>query len=705
VLLTVSAHDGVVQEWRATPDGVESVRNDSYTPTIYVDGPHSALAALRDRLSGDPKVCGLGDEQWFTSLQAEERDTVLRIDVEQLRDVDSLAREIKGIHERKTQAPGTYRLFNVDFSREMRYCLETGTAPVPGRELRTLALEIPEPALARADVTALRIDDEPVGDDPATVLETLQARLAATDPDVLVINQSDVLSLLYESATDRGVDGFVLGRESGFEQLAGESTYESYGQVGYSPARFDVPGRVIIDTASSFLWDESGIEGLLDLTERSWRPLQETAWASIGTVLTAIQIREALARDVLVPWNKWDPEAFKTVDELHAADRGGFSFAPEVGVHEGVVELDFASLYPNIMCEENISPDTLNCDCHDGEDVPGLGYTICADRGFIPDVLQPIIDDRAGIKRQLRETDDPAERARLEARSDALKWILVSCFGYQGYRNAKFGRIECHEAINAYAREILLDAKEAFEAGGWRVVHGIVDSIWVTPRADVDQTPVTEIASAVSDDVGIALEYEAEYDWIAFVPTRDGRTGALTKYFGSKAAGDFKFRGIECRQRSTPPFVEEVQRDLVETFDRARDPEAVCRALQDHLTVLASQDVPTEDLVIRKRCSQPVGAYDQYTQTVATLERYRECGMDRKPGQDVRYVVADDTKRSMDRVRLPHESCHSYDERFYRRLLIRAAESVLSPVGWDRTRIRRQLARETPTTLAQFTDG
>ena len=67
-----------------------------------------------------------------------------------------------------------------------------------------------------------------------------------------------------------------------------------------------------------------------------------------------------------------------------------------------------------------------------------------------------------------------------------LKWILVACFGYQGFNNAKFGRSECHEAINAYAREILIAAKQRLEAGGWRVVHGIVDSIWVTPDPDVD---------------------------------------------------------------------------------------------------------------------------------------------------------------------------------------------------------------------------
>ena len=317
-----------------------------------------------------------------------------------------------------------------------------------------------------------------------------------------------------------------------------------------------VPGRAIIDRSNTFLYSKANLQGCLDLVSRSWKPLQELGWASIGNVLTAIQIREAVARDVLVPWNAWRPEFFKSMRTLHEADRGGFTFAPDVGFHEDVHELDFSSLYPNIICTRNVSPDVIRCDCHaDRDDVPGLGYSICDDQGYLVDVLQPLIDDRDAIKAELQETDDPDRQEVLERKSDAIKWILVSCFGYQGFSNAKFGRIECHEAINAYAREILLDAKTALEAGGWRVVHGIVDSIWVTPREDEAQRSLEEIASEVSTDVGITLEYEAAYDWVAFVPQRNSDAGALTKYFGAiMADGDddeadrtYKYRGIERR--------------------------------------------------------------------------------------------------------------------------------------------------------------
>jgi DNA polymerase I len=139
-----------------------------------------------------------------------------------------------------------------------------------------------------------------------------------------------------------------LGRRPGFQQLAGASTYTSYGRVGHSAARYNVPGRAIIDRSNTFLYSKANLQGCIDLVSRSWKPLQELGWASIGNVLTAIQIREALSRDVLVPWNAWRPEFFKSMRTLHEADRGGFTFAPEVGLHDDVHELTFRRCTPTL---------------------------------------------------------------------------------------------------------------------------------------------------------------------------------------------------------------------------------------------------------------------------------------------------------------------------------------------------------------------
>jgi DNA polymerase I len=396
---------------------------------------------------------------------------------------------------------------------------------------------------------------------------------------------------------------------------------------------------------------------------------------------------------------------------LNDADRGGFTFAPEVGVHEGVHELDFASLYPAIIRTRNVSPETVRCDCHpDREDVPGLGYAVCPDDGYLPDVLGPIIDDRAAMKETIAASDDAADVAALEAKASALKWILVACFGYQGFANAKFGRIECHEAINAFAREILLDAKDALEAAGWRVVHGIVDSLWVQADPDRAQRPLDGVAAGVTDDVGIPLEHEAEYDWIAFCPRRDGAGGALTRHFGHRAGAPvaddegYTYRGIETRQRSTPPHVAAVQRALVQTYGQTRAPEAVLDRLRRELARLAGGDVDPERLAVTNRVSRPREAYERATRNAAALDRAAD--RDRVPalGQDVRYVVVDDDRDSRDRVALLSEEPARYDASFYRERLVRAATSVLSPLGWSREDVDAALADRTDATLAAFGD-
>jgi len=472
---------GLAAEWSLTETGAER-QTVPYRPRFYVAATEGAqLSSIESSLQAHPDVTRSRERHrpgW-------RYDAVEMLCVEVL-EPDTITRLASTVAQ--VGRPGTYRCFNVDLSPEFRYCLETETDPVPSRELTVFGLSVdPTAVTGGLDSVTITLPDgtsQTITGEPATVVQRVEAYVTEHDPDILRVSTADLIPALFDAVGDQPLK---LGREVGYTQLASKSTFESYGQIGHSPARYNVPGRVIVDASNSFFLSQTNLDGLLDLVERSRKPLQEASWASIGNILTAIQIREAMNRDVLVPWRSWRPEFFKTAKTLEEADRGGYTFAPDVGVHEDVHELDFSSLYPNIMCTRNISPETVCCDCHpEREDVPGLGYNICPEPGYLPDVLQPLIDDRDAIKQQIRDGEGDLEA--LEGASDAIKWILVSCFGYQGFSNAKFGRIECHEAINAFAREIILDAKETFERHGWRVVHGIVDSLWVTPMADREQT-------------------------------------------------------------------------------------------------------------------------------------------------------------------------------------------------------------------------
>ena len=139
----------------------------------------------------------------------------------------------------------------------------------------------------------------------------------------------------------------------------------------------------------------------------------------------------------------------------------------------------------------------------------------------------------------------------------------------------------------------------------------------MTPDPDVDnddREDLETLATEITERVEIRLEHEAHYDWVAFVPQRESDAGALTKYFGKVAdADEFKVRGIEARQRSTPPFIEKVQRDCLKQFDATRSPDAVLERLQDAVTRLHTGTVPVEHLVERNRVSKPLEGYTQNT--------------------------------------------------------------------------------------------
>jgi len=705
--------DGRVLAWESTPDGPEVTVDSEYTPRFYVGArsPEETVdfSRLRTYYEHHPHVVATTIVERRPGFRRD-YEPVLAVDVERVESITRLAHQAQRLPE---YPMGDLAFFNVDFSREFRYCLENHITPTPAGDLSTLQLSIPQTAAGRDAYTQVSVDGETVHGSPRDILEAVQEAVDTRDPDVLVCSTSELIPTLYAMAETVDLD-FTLSRwpDVDYQQLAGRSTYSSYGRVGHSPARYNVPGRAIIDESNTFFYGETNLEGVIDLVSRSRKPVQELAWASIGNVLTAIQICEADRRDVLTPWHSWRHEFFKPMGTLHDADRGGFIFAPTVGLHEEVHELDFSSLYPNIICTRNVSPDAIRCECHrDRDDVPGLGYSLCDEQGFLVDVLQPLVDARDDIKSEIRrentrESPDEELLADLEGRSAALKWILVACFGYQGFSNAKFGRIECHEAINAFAREILLTAKDRLEAGGWRVLHGIVDSVWVTPDPDVTEDARVDLgvlAERITDEVGIRLEYEAEYEWVAFVPQRESDAGALTKYFGKVAgADDFKIRGIEARQRSTPGFIADVQLDCIRILGETQSPEAVVRRLEQAVEELEAGEVAVDRLVERNRVSKPLEAYSQYTQNVAALERARDQDFTVYPGQDVEYVVVADEKASRDRVRLAHELPSTYDSGYYGTELVRAVESVLSPVGWSREDIQDILGGSRQLELSPF---
>ncbi|WP_458209718.1 hypothetical protein [Haladaptatus sp. NG-SE-30] len=147
--------DDDVLRWSVTETGVECKVDESYTPTIYVsvhdDGDFStARAVLRDH----PAVARVATVDEHVSFR-HDPEQVLRVDVVDLNAVNSVARLVS-----KWGSPGEYRCYNVDFSREFRYCLEEGIDPLPNHELSQMQIAVSETQLASERVS---VDGRPCG--------------------------------------------------------------------------------------------------------------------------------------------------------------------------------------------------------------------------------------------------------------------------------------------------------------------------------------------------------------------------------------------------------------------------------------------------------------------------------------------------------------------------------------------------------------
>jgi DNA polymerase elongation subunit (family B) len=94
--------------------------------------------------------------------------------------------------------------------------------------------------------------------------------------------------------------------------------------------------------------------------------------------------------------------------------------------------------------------------------------------------LKPLIERWMTYKRLIIDCSSRAQE--YEMKQNILKWLLVTSFGYMGFNKARFGRIECHESITAFGREILLRTMEIADGMGFEILHGIVDSLWVKGR-------------------------------------------------------------------------------------------------------------------------------------------------------------------------------------------------------------------------------
>jgi DNA polymerase elongation subunit (family B) len=530
------------------------------------------------------------------------------------------------------------------------------------------------------------------------ILYRFQSVIDKIDPDVITTRRGDESLFRYLSLRAR-VNGMELRLSRDATPLRvtyrKPQSFWQYNRIVYrSGTQVTLNGRIHIDRGKTGMhfFSPVGLEGVVESCRLALGRPQKVSRMTIGGVNAAVQYYNAFKMDILIPPVKRNPEFLKSLNELAAIDRGGLILQPRPDIYENVAECDFSSMYPTLMVNKNISPETIctRTDCPYEEEyciqVPELSFKICTrKRGIVSKSLELLVNRRMKFKDLI---DGGQDAKKYEFVQNTLKGVLVSCFGYLGFKNAKFGRVEAHTAVTAFARDVLLRTQDIGEEMGLEMIHGIVDSVWLQAEGEVEYENVAEFCERVTKDVEINMSPKGIYRWMVIPSSRlHPSVAPLNRYYGVYKNGGIKTRGIETRRRDTCLYVGDLQKEMIKTLARGRDKAGFLKQIpdayavcQEYVSRLHDDDVDLRDLILNSTLTRNPHEYRATSRAAVVAQQLVKAGRELNAGQKVRYVMTSaDSVNPLRRVcalELFGESTR-YDTEAYARLCKRAFESLI----------------------------
>jgi DNA polymerase elongation subunit (family B) len=275
-----------------------------------------------------------------------------------------------------------------------------------------------------------------------------------------------------------------------------------------------------------------------------------------------------------------------------------------------------------------------------------------------------------------------------------------------------------HIVVCAFDRQILLQAAKIAEKHGFRVIHGIVDSLWIKKDDSIGYIKESErdnylkLKESIENKTGFKISFEGTYKWIAFVHSkRNDVLPVPNRYFGVFEDGSLKIRGIEARRHDTPTFFNRCQNEILEAMaagNTINEVKALMPKVKDvfqkYVTLLKERrKVPIEELAFTKLLSKNSNEYQKNRDTIENnaLRLLEIEGKSMKAGEILRYVITDyyrhcnnknkqspGNKRAVPIELIDDEktsAATTYDVRRYTQLLAETCNSVTEPFGYTIT--------------------
>ena len=324
---------------------------------------------------------------------------------------------------------------------------------------------------------------------------------------------------------------------------------------------------------------ERDVEIMVELEQKlGFVSFHKTLSNLCGRFLSSYTIWAGYLNDAFVlRWGRKNGTRFRTkftyYDERLSVEQieGAYVMEPATGMHDGVCDLDFASLYPNIIRTFNISPE-VKATTKNSRTGPlafnGVRFhpTVI---GAFPQIVEETLRLRKKHKVRVAELEEQGkdgtlEHLRAKQMSDAYKLLGNTMYGIMASPMLRYYDPECGEAVTSSARACIQHV--IARAGVWRlpVLYSDTDSCFLLCQRDQALDFAKEMGPELDRFVQergghpgfIRLDLDVVYNRIIFVTKK--------RYCGVKDTGKLDVKGLEFIRSDGCRYARDMQKRIIE---------------------------------------------------------------------------------------------------------------------------------------------
>lgn len=407
------------------------------------------------------------------------------------------------------------------------------------------------------------------------------------------------------------------------------------------------------------------LPNMIELVKTTSAVLFDVDRMSFSQLVESFIMKNAKSAGEIAP-NK--PSYREKQERLKRRIKGAFVFEPKPGLYENIAVFDYRSLYPSIIASHNISPGTINCDCCKGKPkVPfeNEDYWFCDKKiGFLSSIIKNLIELRAEIKSQIKKGKKDAMTL---ARSEALKVLANSFYGYLGFYGARWYCKECAESTTAFGRQYIHKVIDTAQSEGFKVIYSDTDSVFLLLDKKTKDAALKFAQDINKQLPGVMeLDYEGLYPAGIFVTAKASEAGAKKKYALLDEKGIMKIRGFETVRRNWSFIAKDIQKQVLEIILKEKNPQKAAAYLRSTIGDLREHKINVDKVVIHTQLQREVSSYSNITPHVAAALRMKAKNQEVEPGTMLKFVIVSGKGKIRDKVRLPEEvKQEDYDAEYY----------------------------------------